>query len=817
MKLKQIKIEHFGQFAQASFDLTDPKLSVFLGANEAGKSTLAAFIKQVMFGFHLKNSASSFFENYEPLDHASPMGGSLIFGSDQGEFELTRLWGKGDPKAGILTVRLNGQEVPETVFFEEIKGIDGDFYADSYMFNQDMLGQVTNLSQKALLEQIYHLGAANSAELLELRDGFAKAAGDAFKKNGRKPPINQMMATAENDREKLAQSEQEFVAYQEKATTQAELNQKLAQVKEQLNQVQTDLTKNQALAKSAQPYARLQTLSQEVKHLDFDPASYEKAQNLMREYRSLMDQINELEGKVKPVKELDEAKIEHVLQKRPELLQWQAQLKTAKQEAVRLDQERSQLLKLNPDLAKLIELNDEELTKLQADYQEAAKAEPQPVEAQKGLYLAALVILVASVALGIAVSPYLFAGIIISVGLGIWQSKQNKQNQRKFDQEQATLKAARQQFTANYGFAAEKADLPHLLDQLRLWRKNELASQQNKDTQKELLNNLSLLASEVAVITGHQVAIAFDAVLSTLNKVEHFLEANRKEQNEQQNLHQQIDAGRERIKTIQLEEQTLFAKAGVKSLAEYQELYQETLRQTKLQTEIDTLRESLRDQLDELSKIKPEELPLKIEQLSKKQAELVSQVEQLRQVVAEKQVELQQLADSKAVFGAKQNLANTISGLADASRQYLADLTAAAWLGRFLDIASNERFPKMIKNAKIYLAKLTGGRYTDLVLERKLTVVRNDGQKLDVEYLSRGTSEQLYFALKLAFIDQLTSDINLPILIDDSFVNFDQTRTKYISDLLVELSTRHQVIIFTAQPALADQLPAPIINLNQEA
>lgn len=45
-----------------------------------------------------------------------------------------------------------------------------------------------------------------------------------------------------------------------------------------------------------------------------------------------------------------------------------------------------------------------------------------------------------------------------------------------------------------------------------------------------------------------------------------------------------------------------------------------------------------------------------------------------------------------------------------------------------------------------------------------------------MQYLSRGTSEQLYFALKLAFIQQIRDEINLPILIDDSFVNFDDHR-----------------------------------------
>ena len=78
MKLTQIKIIHFGKLNDVTFNL-NKDLTIFLGANEAGKSTTVAFVKQVLFGFHLRTNKSPFFETYQPLDHVSPMGGSLTF------------------------------------------------------------------------------------------------------------------------------------------------------------------------------------------------------------------------------------------------------------------------------------------------------------------------------------------------------------------------------------------------------------------------------------------------------------------------------------------------------------------------------------------------------------------------------------------------------------------------------------------------------------------------------------------------------------------------------------------------------------------
>ena len=180
----QIKIVNFGQFSNFTFDLTNSNIDVFYGVNEAGKSTVVAFIKQILFGFHLANQGSEFFEDYTPLAQVSPMGGSLFFENENGQhYQLERLYAKGKgSKAGTLTVKCDNQVIPENVFFDQIKNIDGKFYTDSFIFNQDMLAKVDQIKQKDLMERIYYLGAANSDSLITLRDDFSKSADALFKK-----------------------------------------------------------------------------------------------------------------------------------------------------------------------------------------------------------------------------------------------------------------------------------------------------------------------------------------------------------------------------------------------------------------------------------------------------------------------------------------------------------------------------------------------------------------------------------------------------------------------------------------------------------
>ena len=57
MKIEQLSIDGFGQFFNREFGPFDTPLTVIAGPNEAGKSTLVAFIINVFRGFQQKDDA----------------------------------------------------------------------------------------------------------------------------------------------------------------------------------------------------------------------------------------------------------------------------------------------------------------------------------------------------------------------------------------------------------------------------------------------------------------------------------------------------------------------------------------------------------------------------------------------------------------------------------------------------------------------------------------------------------------------------------------------------------------------------------------
>lgn len=115
----------------------------------------------------------------------------------------------------------------------------------------------------------------------------------------------------------------------------------------------------------------------------------------------------------------------------------------------------------------------------------------------------------------------------------------------------------------------------------------------------------------------------------------------------------------------------------------------------------------------------------------------------------------------------------------------------------------NETQPNLIC-AKQYLSEITNGKYSEIDFENKTISGKNVGEK-DWDCLSRGTKEQLYLALRLGFATNFSKDIagnpnglpEMPLIIDDAFVNFDKERTIAILKCLSDFSKNHQVLYFT--------------------
>ena len=108
--------------------------------------------------------------------------------------------------------------------------------------------------------------------------------------------------------------------------------------------------------------------------------------------------------------------------------------------------------------------------------------------------------------------------------------------------------------------------------------------------------------------------------------------------------------------------------------------------------------------------------------------------------------------------------------------------------------------PRIAGRAKELMSRMTAGRYDQLTLNEDLSLLAAADREetlREILWRSDGTVDQLYAALRLAVAEELIPDA--PLVLDDAFVRFDDTRLKAVLEILKEASDRRQVILFTCQ------------------
>ena len=123
---------------------------------------------------------------------------------------------------------------------------------------------------------------------------------------------------------------------------------------------------------------------------------------------------------------------------------------------------------------------------------------------------------------------------------------------------------------------------------------------------------------------------------------------------------------------------------------------------------------------------------------------------------------------------------------------------------RAADSELQSRFsPQLGKLAAQYMSFMTGGRYSDVLINRDFSAsakTQDDAVARDSEYLSAGTLDLMYIAVRLAVCElAMPAGETCPLIIDDALVNLDEERLRQAMALLRELARSRQIILFTCR------------------
>ena len=104
---------------------------------------------------------------------------------------------------------------------------------------------------------------------------------------------------------------------------------------------------------------------------------------------------------------------------------------------------------------------------------------------------------------------------------------------------------------------------------------------------------------------------------------------------------------------------------------------------------------------------------------------------------------------------------------------------------------------KINRRVSEILSEVTKGAYESVWVDDTLKVwLLAQGKKISMEQVSKGTLEQIYFALRMA-ASEILHDEEFPVIFDDAFAYYDDERLQLVLEWLER--NRQQVIIFTCQ------------------
>ena len=152
------------------------------------------------------------------------------------------------------------------------------------------------------------------------------------------------------------------------------------------------------------------------------------------------------------------------------------------------------------------------------------------------------------------------------------------------------------------------------------------------------------------------------------------------------------------------------------------------------------------------------------------------------------------------------------------SKEWAKYALAKEILSKTVERYKKETLPKLLTKAGKYFQFLTDEEYIRMIPKENgsgFIVERKDHTLFEADELSQATAEQVYVSLRLALTSTLLSRYPFPIIIDDSFVNFDEKRAKQVFTLLRSFSD-NQILFFTCHNSILHHFHSEEIMMLQQ-
>lgn len=290
MRLRNIHIDDFGLYHQVEIPSIADGLSVFIGNNESGKTTLMEFLRFLLFGPPRSRSRS-----YYPPISGHKHSGRMVMATDKGQdFILER------KSRNISLIDRNGAPVTANPTDFILGGLDRWMFEHIFAIGLDDLQGLEVLSKESLRGYLFAAGAGLPPTAIpKALQTIEKESGELLKPRGKNPTINQLLDKHKSNRRDIGNIQANAAEYAEVCQKIEKLESEIARLSEEYKQTELDLDRTWLLIRSIElwtEYSQALEKLRSLKKIDHFPADGpERLEELKSKIEKLRDELLPLE------------------------------------------------------------------------------------------------------------------------------------------------------------------------------------------------------------------------------------------------------------------------------------------------------------------------------------------------------------------------------------------------------------------------------------------------------------------------------------------------------------------------------------------
>ena len=774
MKLLKCHIENFGKLSGYDYEFKDG-LNTIKENNGYGKTTFANFIKAMFYGMEAKRNTKVLIDRKKYIPwQGGAFGGSVEFELNGKKYKIERFFGKKEAedvfKLYDLSTNLECDDFSQNIG-EEIFNLNKEAYERSTFISGQSIETAMNDSISAKLGNI--LESENDVNTSEKAIKILEDAIKNYKKTGDRGEINEKKLEKTNLEKKLEQSKIDEKNLQERREKYSSLKQELKEKEEERQNLNKLLTLK---------------IQEETKNAKLE--NYKILQNNLEEAKKNLEQTETFFKAGTPTDEETDTLIE----KSFEIEKYKVEV--ANFETSTLENEDENNLKkifdnnriseeiINDKISDYKSINDiDNQIKVNEEKKSNLANELRALNKQRKLDKTLCIILGILICVGIIVAMYGFAnqkmqiatgatifGILIAIAALIKINTYSKKSQNSKDKDEEekdigeyigklkekkyNLQMEVDSFITMY---SGKNDIDDVIFEL-----TEIKSQFNK--YKDMKNSNDLLIQKQSEITAKLKELE-ESMKEYFSK--YFPVIN-----------QSYVAYAQEIKI----------KKGL--LIQYKQEFEAKLRAAEEYKKNNKLDELQNVKSYNMIAINKGEIEEKIKQITLE----INNINDEKNYV-KNQIELLE-SNLDSVF----DVETRIDELAQKIEEMEEKCKILEKTKKYLETAKEQFSSQYLNRMKQNFMKnlqLINGSELDINLDVNLNVkVNEQGSGKDIGYFSTGYKDLIYICMRLSLIDSLFEKEKPFIILDDPFVNLDESKIKNATDLLKNIAKDYQIIYF---------------------